>query len=255
MKRTISTFRADWYLVLGILLLLWGAVGTFVAFQDTGSNITGNNDGASSDEGFVPYYVPMRKTSTTQPQKITVTIDSNQAISGTPDAAGIVKTVPGLNTPEPTAIIFIPDRIVIPAIHLDAPVMEAKATKVEIDGSEYIEWLAPDDFAAGWHTDSAPLGEIGNTVLNGHHNVHGKVFENLAYLQQGDIIKMYSGEQEFDYIVTNKMVLPERFATLEKRMENARWIMPSDDERLTLVTCWPKQTNTHRLVIVARPAN
>jgi sortase A len=133
--------------------------------------------------------------------------------------------------------------------------MEAKATKVEIDGSEYIEWLAPDDFAAGWHTDSAPLGEIGNTVLNGHHNVHGKVFENLAYLQQGDIIKMYSGEQEFDYIVTNKMVLPERFATLEKRMENARWIMPSDDERLTLVTCWPKQTNTHRLVIVARPAN
>ena len=36
-------------------------------------------------------------------------------------------------------------------------------------------------------------------------------------------------------------------------MENAAWIMPSEDERLTLVTCWPYTSNTHRLIIVARP--
>jgi sortase (surface protein transpeptidase) len=26
----------------------------------------------------------------------------------------------------------------------------------------------------------------------------------------------------------------------------------TDDERLTLVTCWPADSNTHRLIIVAR---
>ena len=37
------------------------------------------------------------------------------------------------------------------------------------------------------------------------------------------------------------------------REENGRWIQPSDDERLTLVTCWPADSNTHRLILVAVP--
>lgn len=49
------------------------------------------------------------------------------------------------------------------------------------------------------------------------------------------------------------MILPERDADLQTRLENARWIQPSQDERLTLVTCWPANSNTHRLIIVARP--
>ena len=41
--------------------------------------------------------------------------------------------------------------------------------------------------------------------------------------------------------------------SLEVRRENARWIGPSHDERLTLVTCWPRNDNTHRLILVALP--
>jgi sortase A len=37
-------------------------------------------------------------------------------------------------------------------------------------------------------------------------------------------------------------------------VENARWIEPTEDERLTLVSCWPYETNAYRLVVVARPA-
>jgi sortase (surface protein transpeptidase) len=36
-------------------------------------------------------------------------------------------------------------------------------------------------------------------------------------------------------------------------MENTAWIGPMDDERITLVTCWPETSNTHRLVVVAEP--
>ena len=121
------------------------------------------------------------------------------------------------------------------------------------DVTEYGQWVAPDEFAVGWHTNSAPLGEVGNTVLNGHHNAYGRVFRNLAYLQEGDVIQVYGGGEWYNYVVANKLVLPEWGVTLEKRMENAAWISQSDDERLTLVTCWPEQTNSHRLIIVAVP--
>ncbi len=40
---------------------------------------------------------------------------------------------------------------------------------------------------------------------------------------------------------------------LEIRKANAEWIAPTTNERLTLVTCWPKRSNTHRLIIVAEP--
>jgi hypothetical protein len=49
------------------------------------------------------------------------------------------------------------------------------------------------------------------------------------------------------------MIFEEKDQPLDVRLENARWILPSEDERITLVTCWPQDSNTHRLVIVAVP--
>jgi sortase A len=49
------------------------------------------------------------------------------------------------------------------------------------------------------------------------------------------------------------MKLKERDAGIAQRQENARWVLPSTDERLTLVTCWPPASNTYRLIVVAVP--
>jgi sortase A len=38
------------------------------------------------------------------------------------------------------------------------------------------------------------------------------------------------------------------------RLENAKWIGPFNEERLTLITCWPFNSNTHRLIVIAKPA-
>lgn len=146
-----------------------------------------------------------------------------------------------------------PDRIIIPKINLDAPVVVTQAITQEIDGKEYVQYLVPEKFAAGYHENSAPLGEIGNTVISGHHNAYGEVFGNLYQLEEGDIIDLYSNDKLFQYMVTNVMILEEKDQSLEVRLENARWILPSDDERLTLVTCWPNDSNTHRLIVVAVP--
>lgn len=141
-----------------------------------------------------------------------------------------------------------PDRIVIPAIGLDAPVVPVGWTGTD----EGPIWDAAD-YAAGWHKTCAYPGRVGNTVLSGHHNIEGEVFRYLIDLKLGDEVFLYVGETAYHYVVTEKHLLEEKDMPEEMRRRNAQWIAPTDDERLTLVTCWPYTSNTHRLVIVARP--
>ncbi|HEX7555802.1 MAG TPA: sortase, partial [Leptolinea sp.] len=115
------------------------------------------------------------------------------------------------------------------------------------------QWVAPNLFAAGWHGSSASLGEKGNTVINGHHNEYGKVFGKLIDLQLGETVYVYSDKKIFPFIISNKMILKEKGTDLQTRLANSSWIQPSNDERLTLITCWPPDNNTHRLIIVAVP--
>lgn len=148
----------------------------------------------------------------------------------------------------------IPVRISIPTIDLTADIINAMQKEIVQGEKTYIQWSAPDEFAVGWHFTSSFLGVPGNTVLNGHHNVFGKVFEHLDQLVSGDEIFIYGNDLHiYEYVVSNTMILAERDVSLDERLENARWILPSEDERITLITCWPYFSNTHRLIIVARP--
>jgi sortase A len=111
----------------------------------------------------------------------------------------------------------------------------------------------PNAYAVGWHQSSAPLGQLGNTVLNGHHNIYGEVFRWLVTLKPGDVIALESKGERTLYIVAQTMTLAEEGQPVETRQANARWILPTEDERVTLITCWPYDTNTHRLVVIALP--
>ena len=147
----------------------------------------------------------------------------------------------------------IPERLVIPSIALDAPVVPAASRIVLVEGRRYREWLAPDRYAAGWHPTSAWAGMPGNMVLSGHNNIAGAVFRRLADVKIGDPIRIYTRDRVFLYEVTERYILPERGQPLKVRQANAQWIGPFPDERLTLVTCWPPWSNSHRLIVVARP--
>ncbi len=161
---------------------------------------------------------------------------------------------PGIPQPEAAPDqVWLPEQISIPAVGLKAPITQAVYKDIDYQGTTYKQWVAPDHYAVGWHNTSATLGLPGNTVLNGHHNVLGEVFKNLHLVERGDLIFIHSGEQTFTYIVGQVMVLEERFQPLDVRLDNASWILPSDDDRLTLITCWPYQSNTHRVIVVAVP--
>ena len=61
------------------------------------------------------------------------------------------------------------------------------------------------------------------------------------------------GTQLFTYLVDQVVILPDTNISDEQRIANARWIGPFDEERLTLVSCWPRNNNTHRIIVVAHP--
>ncbi|MCB9437948.1 MAG: sortase [Anaerolineales bacterium] len=146
-----------------------------------------------------------------------------------------------------------PDRIIIPSLELDAPVVPVGWQNTIIDSQTYSQWEVPNAYAGGWHETSARVGEIGNLVINGHHNIEGGVFQDLVKLVPSDLIILSAGGETFHYQVVQTMILPERDQPLATRQANARWLLPTPDERVTLITCWPSDDNSHRLVVIALP--
>jgi LPXTG-site transpeptidase (sortase) family protein len=226
--------KPAWMILLGSLLILAGLANSLVGARQSSSPF-------DSAEG-IPFDAPSNHS----PAPLMETKDIPQnTVSGLPPAPLF------LEPDHPVGLI--PDRLVISSIGLDAPILPTKVKKVDFEGQTYYQWLAPNKPAVGWHDSSALLGLPGNTVLNGHHNVYGEVFKDLVKIHEGDLIEVHSGEQVFKYRVALAMLVPERFKSLSVRLENARWILPTADERLTLITCWPADSNTHRVIIVALP--
>lgn len=221
-----------------------------------------------SELGFVPYLVSNEPL---QGDLIAPSISANsnentqihsEQIANSEAEGGLVQNerhsnmVDGESEGEAEALsIWIPSRLVIPKIQLDVPIEPVTYKSVELDGKTYEQWFAPDAPTVGWHQTSAQLGAVGNTVLNGHHNIFGEVFRDLSKLEVGDRLMVQSGQRVIEYVVGTKLIVPERYQTIETRLENARWIQPSNDERITLVTCWPYESNTHRVVVVAVPVD
>ena len=162
-------------------------------------------------------------------------------------------------TPTPTPIPLLPaqsppDRIIVPTINLNAPIENVGWSVIKQNGSPVSAWMIPEN-AVGWHINSALPGHGGNVVLSGHHNLGGEVFRNLVDLKPGDKIIIQAGGRDYHYVVTDHFIVLERGAPDEQRHQNAKWIMPTVDERITMITCWPYVDNSHRLIVVAKPVS
>lgn len=248
----------------GILVFVLGISGSFSTLYDSILQQLGLvNDLGDPLMGFKPLDVPLTSVigqQTAPDVEITLPPANRPQIAfATPTKTSLIpfptqaSVEPTQIIPTPTLFPTIPTQLEIPIIDLVAPIVPSDPAEVKIGGDIFEQWKAPDKFAVGWHTRSALLGQVGNTVFNGHHNVFEKVFENLNKVVPGDEIIVFGGRIRYTYIVVNVMILPERNVDLATRLENARWILPSNDERLTLITCWPAESNTHRLIVVAQP--
>jgi LPXTG-site transpeptidase (sortase) family protein len=160
-----------------------------------------------------------------------------------------------LTPPPPAVTSGQPDHILAPAINLDAPVVEMGWRTVDKGGQSLSEWEMPDNEAA-WHQNSARPGEGSNIVISGHNeSTAGQVFARLDELQLGNEIILKNNQAEsFTYRVIEKNIV-RTFAISTEADQYLRSVTePTTEEQLTLITCWPSWSNTHRLVIVAIPA-
>ncbi len=137
------------------------------------------------------------------------------------------------NLPLPTPSAQQAIRIQIPAIKLDAPVVQG-------DGWDQLKK------GVGQHIGSDDPGDSGNVVLSAHDDVYGELFRNLDKLKPGDQVFLYTQQHQYVYIVDRtEIVEPTAVEVM------ASTGVPS----VTLISCYPYLVDKQRIVVFARLQN
>jgi sortase A len=175
---------------------------------------------------------------------------ADPAVAAAGPRPDLPRKAPLFHNPDATRIL--PNRLMIPAIEVDTPVVELGwKTSKTASGTIFSEWDVAE-YAAGWHKNSAVPSETGNVVMSGHNNILGSVFRELDQLKRGDTVELIAGGTEYIYEVDEVLILPEKHASEKQRKANVQYIQATPDDRLTLVSCWPRDDNTHRIVVIAK---
>jgi sortase A len=199
---------------------------------------------------------------------------TDQPLTATAMAPAAAEPVATPVTPAgPTA--QLPVHIAFPDLGIDAPVVEMGWRIAEVDGERTSVWdLEAIKGGVGGHLiNSALPGQPGNVVIAGHHNIEGEVFKDISLAwdddsaEQQDDVTWRSAKldgrtitvgdaagEAFTYVVEGMYKLLDRDVSSAQRLENGRFMAPASEPMLTLVTCWPFDTNTHRIVVVAKLA-
>jgi sortase A len=134
------------------------------------------------------------------------------------------------NAPIPTASPAQAIRIQLPAIEIDAPIVQG-------DGWEQLKK------GVGQHLGTANPGERSNLVLSAHNDIFGEIFRDLDRLNPGDLVIIYTNQRSYTYIVVDtKIVEPTAVEVMD----------PTSQATVTLISCYPYLKDNKRIVVIAR---
>jgi sortase A len=137
------------------------------------------------------------------------------------------------NIPIPTSAPDQVVRIQVPAINIDAPIVQG-------DGWEQLKK------GVAQHIGSADPGQDGNVVLSAHNDVYGEIFRYLDRLSPGDQVILYTQQRQYTYIV-DRTVLVEPTAV--------EVMASTGGPTVTLISCYPYLVDKQRIVVFARLQN
>jgi sortase A len=120
-------------------------------------------------------------------------------------------------------------RIQIPAIGVDAPVVEGD------------DWESLKR-GAGHHIGSANPGESSNCIISAHNDIFGEIFRRLPDLDLGDQVFVHTATQVYRYVITQKRIIAPTDVSV---------MYPTSSPVLTLISCYPYGIDTHRVVVTA----
>jgi sortase A len=277
-SRKLMWTLGNFLMLIGLYLLLF--VGGFIA--DERYNIYAAR---GDNEEFAPVIVSRGDSSADAPIATTSSDNEEDApISAATETPSIQQTpqptrAPATPTPTPSnlpgpsnssseltnaiptkAVDHGPStitRIVIPSILVDRKVVEIGWTTQQDENGQTVAVWEVDQYRVGHHKGSSNPGGGGNIVLSGHSGGTAYPFNDLYYLNPGQLVQLYSNGQIYDYIVSEHIIVDEVGQPLEKRLENARYIEPTDEEMVTMIACWPlvgPDRFKQRIIIRAKPA-
>lgn len=137
------------------------------------------------------------------------------------------------NLPAPTPSIEHAVRIEIPAIKVDAPVVQG-------DGWEQLKK------GVAQHIGSANPGQTGNVVLSAHNDVYGELFRHLDRLQPGDVVRLHTQQRIYEYLVDRTQIVEPTAVEV---------MASTGSPTVTLISCYPYLVDSQRIVVFARLQN
>jgi len=124
-------------------------------------------------------------------------------------------------------------RIQIPAINIDAPIVQG-------DGWEQLKK------GVGQHLGSPNPGDVGNLVLSAHNDVYGEIFRYLDQLQPGDEITIFTQQRQYIYVISGTQVVePTQVEVMAS----------TNNPTTTLISCYPYLKDNQRIVVFANLKN
>lgn len=202
---------------------------------------------------------PQPPVAALQPPQVLTSVGPPGLASATDSAGESPAGAPLLDSPSALAEYLYGARqiteVIIPAIQVGAdvqPVGWRSDLTPQADGE--VEWDSPEA-AVGWVVSSALPDMAGHTILYGHNNLYTQVFRDLADLAAGDFIYLRAADGLWQYEVEAVNTLLVLGAGAANARAYEEYLQVAEAGRLTLVSCWPAISNTHRVVVVAHLVN
>jgi sortase A len=137
------------------------------------------------------------------------------------------------NLPVPTPAPEQAIRIQIPAIGVDAPVVQG-------DGWEQLKK------GVAQHIGTSNPGQTGNLVLSAHNDIFGEIFRYLDKLQPGDEVIVFTNQKQYTYVVDGTRVVDPTAVEV---------MAPTGSPVVTLISCYPYLVDKQRIVVRANLQN
>jgi sortase A len=135
--------------------------------------------------------------------------------------------------PIPTAAPDQAIRLQIPALDIDAPIVQG-------DGWEQLKK------GVGQNVSSVNPGQTGNVILSAHNDVYGEIFRYLDRLAPGDQVILYTQQRQYVYVVDRTVIVEPTAVEV---------MASTGNPTVTLISCYPYLVNKERIVVFARLQN
>jgi sortase A len=174
---------------------------------------------------ITPLYLPDSHTPPTSPggaQPYEASLPENVRYLITPAPPSFLPALP-------TPALEQPRRMIIPAINVDAPVVQGVGWEQLKKG-------------IGQVPGTTLPGQVGNSVYAAHNDIYGEIFRYLDRLKPGDEVRLYTASREFRYIVREwRIGEPTEVGVMD----------PTPTATLTLISCYPYLVDTQRIIVFA----